>query len=134
MAQKRLPTAKPKSQSLQTLSPITRRVKTNLQTSLIMSLAALNRTLRAIPNADAKLSHSVTLDPYKPHLRGCLFYAAHSKRTNAAMALVFHPPAIHRSAEDLQAEVIRPGDMNAQELAAWADMRKSEPEFKSPLL
>ena len=50
------------------------------------------------------------------------------------MALVFHPPAIHRSAEDLQAEVIRPGDMTAEQLAAWADMRKSDPEFKSPLL
>lgn len=51
-----------------------------------------------------------------------------------AMALVFHPPAIHRSAENLQAEVIRPGDMTAEQLAAWADMRSADPDFKSPLL
>ena len=50
------------------------------------------------------------------------------------MALVFHPPAIHRSAENLQAEVIRPGDLTKEELVAWADMRRADPDFKSPLL
>jgi CelD/BcsL family acetyltransferase involved in cellulose biosynthesis len=50
------------------------------------------------------------------------------------MALVFHPPAIHRSAENLQAEVIRPGDMTVEQLKAWADMRSADAEFKSPLL
>jgi CelD/BcsL family acetyltransferase involved in cellulose biosynthesis len=50
------------------------------------------------------------------------------------MALVFHPPAIHRSAENLQAEVIRPSDMTVEELKAWADMRGADADFKSPLL